>query len=133
MDHPAVALSTTAVAMSPLLVLTPRTRPPATSMPVTSVFWWMCTPRAEAPRAYPQTTASWRMMPPGGCQSAPMIGYRAAGLTSRKGASRLISAGPITSESTPSTLFTSARQRIVRSDASLWASVRWPRWENITL
>ena len=73
------------------------------------------------------------MMPPGGCQSAPRIGYLAAGLTSRNGASRLTSAGPITSESTPSTLFTSARHRMVRNDASLCASVRCPRWENITL
>ena len=73
------------------------------------------------------------MMPPGGCHSAPSTGYLASALTSRNGASRLTSAGPITSESTPWTLFTSARQRIVRSDASLCASVRWPRCENITL
>ncbi|HEY5985198.1 MAG TPA: hypothetical protein VIV12_02265 [Streptosporangiaceae bacterium] len=48
-------------------------------------------------------------------------------------ASCLISAGPITSESTPATLFTSARHRIVRSDASLCAGVKCPRCENITL
>ena len=50
-DQPAVAFSTTRVAMSPRLVRTPRTRPSTTSMPVTSVFWWMCTPSASAPRA----------------------------------------------------------------------------------
>ena len=49
------------------------------------------------------------------------------------GTSRLISSGPMTSESTPWSLFTSARQRMVRSDPSLWASVRWPRRANITL
>jgi len=37
-DQPAVALSTTRVAMSPPLVRTPRTRPSATSIPVTCVF-----------------------------------------------------------------------------------------------
>ena len=73
------------------------------------------------------------MMPPGGCHSAPSTGYLASSLTSRNGASFLISAGPITSDSTPWTLFTSARQRIVRSELSLCASVRWPRCENITL
>ena len=50
-DQPAVALRTTRVAMSPRLVRTPRIRPSATSMPVTSVFWWRCTPSASAPRA----------------------------------------------------------------------------------
>ena len=50
-----------------------------------------------------------------------------------KGTSLLISAGPMTSDSTPTSLFTSARHRIVRSEESLWASVRCPRWENITL
>ena len=34
-----------------VFVLTPLTLPSATSMPVTSVFWWMCTPWASAPRA----------------------------------------------------------------------------------
>jgi hypothetical protein len=50
-DHPAVQLTRTGVAVSPRLVLTPLTLPFATSTPVTSVFWWMCTPRASAPRA----------------------------------------------------------------------------------
>ena len=49
------------------------------------------------------------------------------------GTSFLISSGPITSESTPWSLLTSARQRMVRSELSLWARVRWPRWENMTL
>src|SRR5215469_1759481 len=104
-DQPAVALSTTRVAMSPRVVRTPRTRPSATSIPMTSVFWWMCAPRASAPRAYPQTTASCRMMPPGGCQRAPTTGYRACMLTSINGASRFTSAGSTTSESTPCALF----------------------------
>ena len=45
----------------------------------------------------------------------------------------MISSGPMTPESTPSSLLTSARQRIVRSELSLWARVRWPRWANIAL
>ena len=49
--HPAVQLTTTGAAIGPRLVCTPCTRPPATSMPVTSVFWWMCTPWASAARA----------------------------------------------------------------------------------
>src|SRR5215471_9191852 len=65
-DHPAVALSTVLVAISPWVVLTARTWPPLTSMPVTSACWWICTPLAAAPRAYPQTTASCLMIPPGG-------------------------------------------------------------------
>ena len=73
-DHPAVQLTTVRVAMSPLVVFTPVTRPSDTSMPVTSVPWWMWAPMALAPRAYPQTTASWRMIPPGGCQRAPTMG-----------------------------------------------------------
>ena len=36
------------------------------SKPVTSVFWWISTPRRSAARAKPHTTASWRMIPPGG-------------------------------------------------------------------
>ncbi len=39
----------------------------------------------------------------------------------------------MTSESTPHTLLTSARQRMVRKEESLWASVRCPLRENITL
>ena len=88
-------------------------------MPVTSVFWWMWTPRASAARAYPHTTASCRMMPPGGWYSAPRIGYRVSAETSIIGTRRAISSGPITRESTPEILFTSARQRIVRSEVSL--------------
>jgi hypothetical protein len=49
------------------------------------------------------------------------------------GTSFLISSGPMTRESTPWILFTSARQRIVRSELSLWARVMWPRCENMTL
>ena len=44
-----------------------------------------------------------------------------------------ISPGSMTSESTPCSLLTSARQRMVRSEESLCARVRWPRRENITL
>ena len=50
-DQPAVQLSTTGADTGPRLVRTPVTLPCATSMPVTSVSWWMCTPRASAPRA----------------------------------------------------------------------------------
>jgi len=49
--QPAVQFTTTGAAMGPRDVCTPCTRPPATSMPVTSVSWWMCTPRASAARA----------------------------------------------------------------------------------
>ena len=35
---------------------------------------WISAPPASAPRARPQTTASWRMIPPGGWYSAPRIG-----------------------------------------------------------
>ncbi len=49
------------------------------------------------------------------------------------GTSDLMSSGPMTSESMPSSLLTSARQRIVRREPSLCASVRCPRWENMTL
>ena len=73
------------------------------------------------------------MIPPGGWYSAPRIGYRVRAEVSRYGTSRLISAGSMTSESTPCSLLTSARQRMVRSEESLWASVRCPRRENITL
>ena len=73
-DQPAVLLTTVGVAMVPRVVRTPRTRPPATSMPVTSACWWMWTPWASAPRAYPHTTASWRTIPPGGWYRAPRIG-----------------------------------------------------------
>ena len=51
LDQPAVQLTTTGVAIRPRLVCTPVTRPRSTSMPVTSVFWWMCTPCASAARA----------------------------------------------------------------------------------
>ena len=40
-----------------------------------------------------------------------------------------INSGPTTSLSMPRCLFTSARQRWVRSDAGEWASVKWPRSE----
>ena len=36
------------------------------SNPVTSVYGWISTPRRSAARAKPHTTASWRMIPPGG-------------------------------------------------------------------
>ena len=49
--QPAVQLITTGAAIGPAAVCTPVTRPPTTSMPVTSVFWWMWTPRASAARA----------------------------------------------------------------------------------
>ena len=52
---------------------------------------------------------------------------------SRLGAIFLISSGPITLELTPWSLFTSARQFMVRRAPSVWASVRWPRSLNITL
>jgi len=45
----------------------------------------------------------------------------------------LISSGPITDESIPSSLFTSARHAIVRNDASECAKVRCPRCENMML
>ena len=52
---------------------------------------------------------------------------------SRLGASFLISSGPITLESMPWSLFTSARQRMVRRAESVWARVRCPRSENMML
>ena len=66
--QPAVALTTcpaldrAAVAR----VRTPVARPFERSIPVTSVYGWISAPAASAPRAKPQTTASWRMIPPGG-------------------------------------------------------------------
>ena len=39
--HPAVALRTTGVAMSPRVVRTPVTRWSTTSIPSTSVCWWI--------------------------------------------------------------------------------------------
>ena len=65
-DQPAVALTTASQAMLPRFVRTPVTRPFCRSMPVTSVYGWISTPPRSAPRAKPQTTASWRMIPPGG-------------------------------------------------------------------
>ena len=72
--QPAVQLSTVPALIVPRLVLTLVTRPFERSIPSTSVFWWISTPPWSAPRAKPQTTASWRMIPPGGWYSAPMIG-----------------------------------------------------------
>lgn len=64
--QPAVALSTFPALTKPRLVSAPCIRPSSTRSPVTSVSWWISTPRRSASRAYPQTTASWRMIPPGG-------------------------------------------------------------------
>ena len=49
------------------------------------------------------------------------------------GASFLTSSGPITLESMSWSLLTSARQCIVRNDASSCARVMWPRCSNMTL
>jgi hypothetical protein len=46
---------------------------------------------------------------------------------------RIGQVGPTTSESTPWSLLTSARERMVRSAPSLCDSVRCPRRENMTL
>jgi len=43
--NPATADSTRGVEMLPLVVRTPVTLPPCTSMPSTSVCWWISTPR----------------------------------------------------------------------------------------
>ena len=64
--QPAVQLSTTPAPTVPRLVCTALMRPLERSNPVTSVSWWISAPPASAPRAKPQTTASWRMIPPGG-------------------------------------------------------------------
>ncbi len=66
LDQPAVALSTMPQAMSPCVVFTPCIRPPAISKPVTSTPWWISMSVLQTCFAKPQTTASWRMMPPGG-------------------------------------------------------------------
>ena len=64
-DQPATALTTTPASTRPRFVCTAVTRPFACSIPVTSVYGWISTPARSAPRARPQTTASWRMIPPG--------------------------------------------------------------------
>ena len=64
--QPAVQLSTWPALIVPRLVFTRVTRPLERSIPSTSVFWWISAPPWSALRASPQTTASWRMMPPGG-------------------------------------------------------------------
>ena len=65
--QPAVQLRTTPVLMSPRVVRTPLTRPLARSMPGDlGVGVDLRARRASAPRAKPHTTASWRMIPPGG-------------------------------------------------------------------
>ena len=65
-DQPAVQLSTWPAAIVPRLVSTWVIRLPVRLSASTSVFWWISAPPASAERARPQTTASWRMMPPGG-------------------------------------------------------------------
>ena len=64
--QPAVQLRTTGVLISPRLVRTPVTLPFERLIPVTSVYGWISAPPLSAPRASPQTTASWRITPPGG-------------------------------------------------------------------
>ena len=63
LDRPATAIPTLPAAMYPREVSTPRTRPPSMRKPVTSQFWIRSTPRASAPRANPQATASCRAVP----------------------------------------------------------------------
>ena len=62
-----------------------------------------------------------------------MIGQVGRSETSSCGQSASISAGPMTLELTPSSLFTSARSCIVTSARSECASVRCPRCENMRL
>ena len=62
-----------------------------------------------------------------------MIGNRGREPTSIAGTSRLISAGPMISLETPRARFAPARTRSPFRAESVWASVRWPCWENITL
>ena len=49
--EPATAWSTRPHAMRPRVVSTPVTRPRAMRIPVTSVPWWISTPRRAAPLA----------------------------------------------------------------------------------
>ena len=65
-DQPAVALTTCPHSTRPRVVSTAVIRSPSRSRPVTSVYGWISTPSRSAPRANAQTTASWRMIPPGG-------------------------------------------------------------------
>ncbi len=65
-DQPAVQFSTCPHAIVPRFVSTWVIRLPERLRPSTSVFWWISAPPASAERASPQTTASWRMIPPGG-------------------------------------------------------------------
>src|SRR6476661_4958207 len=64
--QPATQEMTVPQAIVPRLVSTPVTLPLSTLIPVTSVYWWISTPSLSASLPYPQTTASWRITPPGG-------------------------------------------------------------------
>jgi hypothetical protein len=64
--QPAVQLRTAPAVTVPRFVLILVTRPFDRYMPRTTVSWWISTPPRSAPRAKPHTTASWRMIPPGG-------------------------------------------------------------------
>ena len=75
MRTPAIAITTLVlpaattpiflVAIVPRVVSTPRHGAEASRrIALTSQFWMMSTPRAEAARAKPQATASWRAVPP---------------------------------------------------------------------
>ena len=67
---------------SPRLVVTLSTLRPETRKPVTCVCVWIWMPMRSQARAKPQTTASWRMIPPGGWYRAAMIGYLGCSLQS---------------------------------------------------
>ena len=87
---------------------------------------------SSAARAKPHTTASWRMIPPGGWYRAPTIGYAGRSERSSWGQSSRIRSTPTTLELTPSSLFTlgSCIVIIARSEC---ASVRWPCCGNMRL
>ena len=72
---PAVETPILFVATAPRVVSRPLTAPEASRrIAVTSQFWTMSTPSAEAARAKPQATASWRAVPPVRCTAAPRMG-----------------------------------------------------------
>src|SRR5699024_3550012 len=65
-DQQAVQLTVVSVAILPCEVRTPVTLTRLISMPVTSVYLIICNPISCALRDSTHTTASWRIVPPGG-------------------------------------------------------------------
>ena len=73
-EWPAATSPTVVEAIGPRVVCTPVTRPPTTSIPVTSQPCSRSIPYASTAREIAKTKASWRAMPPRRCSVAPSTG-----------------------------------------------------------